>query len=226
MTDQLFSMNKLFILVIVALLPHFVSKAQTEEATTKSGKKVILYQDGTWKYADETVKRPEEKTKEPVKEKKAVITTTGVSADCEAMLEITDDSKTGLRITKTKNMIIVAETGGNNQLGIVVQKNSKGIITLGLRPVGAGECIEEGNKVNIVFTDGSKTELAHDGFANCNGESSVSFGGSFGKKKQFDQLRSKKIKTIKVWTRQGSVQQNLSDENQATLLKLLNCFTL
>ena len=26
---------------------------QTEEATTRSGRKVILYSDGTWKYAEE-----------------------------------------------------------------------------------------------------------------------------------------------------------------------------
>jgi len=219
-------MNRIFILISLALLSYFNLTAQTEEATTKSGKKVILYQDGTWKYAGETVKDAGEPVKDPVKVKKPVTTPPGIPADCEALLETYDDTRSGLRITRTLNMLILSETGSNQQIGISMEKNSKGIILLKLRPVGAGDCIGDGNKVNIVFTDGSKTELAHDGFPNCNGESVISFGGSYGKKKQLEQLKTKKIKSIKVWTQQGSVQEILSNDNQQKLARTFNCFTL
>lgn len=203
-----------------AFLSCLIATGQTEEATTKSGKKVILYPDGKWKYADEVVNQPAD----PVKEKKTVVQTTEVVAtDCDGMLETTDDSRTGLRVTKTKGIMIAEEAGGKGQVGIALQKNSKGIITLYLYPVGAGTCIGEGNKVNIDFTDGSKAELTHDAFANCSGEVAASLGGSFGKKKQLELLRTKKIKRIKVWTQEGSVQQNLSTEIQDKMQKLFNC---
>jgi hypothetical protein len=47
-------MYKIILTVIVLFLIQSVSFGQTEEATTQSGKKVLLYADGTWKYADDT----------------------------------------------------------------------------------------------------------------------------------------------------------------------------
>lgn len=208
------------LLLLFSFLSCLTAAGQTEEATTNSGKKVILYPDGRWKYADEVAG----KSTEPAKEKKPVVqTTTVVATDCDGRLETTEDTRSGLRITKTKNRLFAEENAGGDQIGIAMQKNSKGIITLYLYPVGAGTCIGEGNKVNIEFTDGSKAELVHDAFANCSGELATSFGGSFGKKKQLEALRLKKIKRIKIWTQEGSVQQNLSAEIQDNLQKLFSC---
>lgn len=208
------------LLLMFTFLSCLTAAGQTEEATTKSGKKVILYPDGRWKYADEVA----DKSTEPAKDKKPVVqTTTDAATDCDGRLETTEDSRSGLRITKTKGIMFAAESGSSDQIGIAIQKNSKGIITLYLYPVGAGTCIGEGNKVNIEFTDGSKAELGHDAFANCTGELSTSFGGSFGKKKQLELLKTKKIKKIKVWTQEGSVQQNISAEIQDNLQKLFGC---
>lgn len=216
-------MNRVIIL-LVCLFAGFTAGAQTIEATTATGKKVILSPDGTWKYAGDEKQKPGEKPEEPKKEKKTPTPVTGtMPADCEELLEVTDDTRTGLRITRSKSRMIADETGGKTQLGIAVQKNSKQIITLLLYPIGSGNCIGEGNKVDIEFTDGSKMELSHDGFANCNGESSINFGGNYGKKKQLELLKTKKIKKIKAWTQQGSVQQTLPADIQEKLLKLFNC---
>lgn len=218
-------MRRTYILML-AFFTCFVSAAQTEEATTKSGKKVILYPDGRWKYADDAANKPAEAVKEPVKEKekKTVTQATNIlPTDCDGSLEIIDDNRSGFRITRTKNRMIAENNGDKGQLGISLQKNSKGIITLYLYPVGAGSCIGEGNRVNIEFTDGSKTEFGHDAFANCSGEAAVNFGGSFGKKKQLELLKTKKVKKIKIWTQEGSVQQQLPPDIQENLQKIFIC---
>lgn len=213
-------------ILFIFLCTCLTAAAQPEEATTRSGKKVILYPDGRWKYADEATDKPVQKVKEPIKEKEkkpALQPATITPTDCDDQLEVIDESRTGLRITRSKNRMIVEGGGDKGQIGISLQKNSKGILTLFLYPVGAGSCIGEGNRVNIEFTDGSKTEFGHDAFANCLGESSVNFGGNYGKKKQLELLKSKKIKKIRVWTQEGSVQQQLPAEIRDNLQRLFLC---
>ncbi len=224
--------KKNWFLFLLACLPLF-GIAQSEEATTKSGKKVILYPDGTWKYAEEVktdtrevkeVKlKPEEKKKEKEEVKKTVSPVTTAAPECANEVDMSDDSRTGMRTWRTRNMIIVSEPGGTKEIGLLIQKNSKGILTVFFRPVGAGDCIGEGNKINIVFMDGSKLELTHDNPMNCRGESAANFGGNWGRKKQVEELRSKTIKSIKVWTQQGSVMQTLSAENAEQFRKMFSC---
>ena len=49
-------MQKISLTVLAIIATISVSFGQTEEATTKSGKKVILDSDGTWKYQEEKKK--------------------------------------------------------------------------------------------------------------------------------------------------------------------------
>lgn len=220
-------MYKSILTVIVLLLMQYNSFGQTEEATTQSGKKVILYADGTWKYADDTKpvikKNNEEKKKEPVKKNEPE--TINLSGECAESLETIEDKRTGTRTTRAKNMIIVAEGDSKKEIGVLLQKGPKGVITMIFRPVGAGECIGEGNKINFVFTDNSKLELSNDGLTNCRGEAAANFGGLYGRKKMLEELKTKKIKSIKIWTQQGSVQQNLSVENQEEIMRMINCLS-
>lgn len=199
--------------------------AQTEEATTKSGKKVVLYPDGTWKYAEES-KPKAEKPVEKQQQKTAVIPESKpafVTGNCENIIERIDTKKAGVTELRTRNMIIAADESGNKEINILFQKNTKGIITIFFKPVGAGDCIDEGSKVNIVYEDDSKTEFKHDGFANCNREISAGFGGNFGRKKQLEELSSKKIKTVKVRTQNGTAEIKFSAQNQEEFLKAINC---
>lgn len=222
---------KTLILLLLFFSASTILCAQTQEATTKSGKKVVLYADGTWKYADETkpveqIPASAEKNEKPKKVvKPAEIKTTAVPENCEEFFETIEEKKSGVTTVRTKNMIIVAEENSSKEIDILLSKNSKGIITLTVKPVGAGNCIGDGNKVNIVYEDGSKTELNHDGFPNCNGEITISFGANYGKKKQLEELSSKKIKLIKAWTQKGTVQEIFSVQNQDDFLKAINCLT-
>jgi hypothetical protein len=215
---------KIFVSVIILLLAPFMLRAQTQEATTTNGKKVILFADGTWKYAEEKnehVKTETTKIKEP--ENKKVVTTTDLPANCSELFDISEDPKTGARITKTRNLLIISKDGDSKEIAVLMQKGFKSVITLTLKPVGAGECIAEGSKINLVFMDGSKMDLVNDGFTNCRGEVITNFGGQFGRKKQLAELSTKKIRTIRVWTQAGSVMEELSPSAQDELLKTISC---
>ena len=219
-------MYKSILTIIVLMLMQSISFGQTEEATTRSGKKVILYADGTWKYADDTkqeIKKNEEKKKEP--EKRVEPESSVLPGECAAAFEAIEDQRTGIRTTRTKNLIIIAEANGKKEISVSLQKGAKLVIKMTLRATGAGECVGEGNKINLIFTDNSKLDMANDGLSNCRGESSVNFGGPYGRKKMLEELKTKKIKSIKVWTQQGSVQLNLSVENQEEILRMINCLS-
>jgi hypothetical protein len=226
-------MHKKTILLFLFMATCFFAMAQTQEAVTTSGKKVILYADGTWKYA-EPVKAPGTKT-EPVElkekkkeakkepEKKEIPVAETGTGECGEDIEMIEDRRTGVRTRRVKNLIILSEPNSGKEIAILMQKGAREVITINFRPNGAGNCIAEGNKINIVFTDGSKLDLANDALTNCNGDSKVNFGGPYGRKKIFEELRSKKISSLKVVTQQGSVQLSVNTENADLFRRMFNC---
>ena len=199
-------MKKITLTLIAIIAIITFSFGQTEEATTKSGKKVILNPDGTWKYAEEKKK----------------VTTTDPS-DCSNYIETTEDKMTGRKTTAAKSSIVVSTDGGKKGLGILLMLSEKGTIIMSISAVGAGHCIDEGDKINILFADGSKLELASDGKFNCQGDATVYFGGVFGKKKQLEELKSKKIQTMRVWTSDGFVEKDFTSDNSQEFFQTINC---
>jgi|GEM_PF-1708233 len=215
MLKNIFTVSMLFLL-------HSVF-AQTEEATTNSGRKVILYADGTWKFKDEKaeVKKNTDK-KEPEKKVTDNNNVRSIPIECSDKLELSQD-KNNTVTTRTKSFIVIAGDQSKQEIDISLQKGAKGIVSISFRTGNGADCIGEGNKINIVFTDGSRSDLSNDGPMNCRGEAIASFNGPYGKKKQFQELCDKKIQSIKVWTQTGAVQQSLSQENQEEFSQLLNC---
>ncbi len=65
-----------------------------------------------------------------------------------------------------------------------------------IQAVGAGSCIDEGSKINILFTDGTRLELVSEDDYNCKGKATAYFGDVFGKKTQLAELKTKKIQTM------------------------------
>jgi hypothetical protein len=218
-------LNHLKIFIVLCLLP-VAMMAQTQEATTNSGKKVLLYSNGTWKYAEEL---SNEKVKEKEKEKKnepEKITqpvNANLPADCAERIDVSEDKKSGSVTRKVKNMLIISKEGSSNEVDISMQKGAKGVITVTFRAHGAGDCIGEGNKINLVFSDGSKADLVNDAFSNCRNESVANFGASFGRKKILEELMTKRVNSIRIWTQQGSVTVDLNSENQNELQSMIRC---
>ena len=178
------------------------------QATTEKGKKVILNSDGTWKYAD-TVK---------------TFKTNLDPSDCSNWIKTEEDKVSGHSFTTIKDYLIVSQDGGKKGFGINLMLSGNSII-LSVKAKGASGCIDEGAKMNILFTDGSRMELNTDGKFNCKGDASVYFGGTFGKKKQLNELKEKKIDVMRIWTSDGHVEQKFEDDQAEQFKNALNCLT-
>ncbi len=181
---------------------------QNQNATTESGKKIILFPDGTWKYVEE--KKDTTKTN---------------SADCSNWTETKTDKVSGNTSTSAKNTLVVSTNGGKSGFGIFMMQSSKGALILVIQAVGASSCIDKGAKINILFDDGSRLELQNDADFNCKGKTTVYFGDVFGKKKELGEFKTKKIATMRVWTRDSFVEQDFTQENKNDFFNIINCLT-
>lgn len=99
-----------------------------------------------------------------------------------------------------------------------MMNGSSGGLILVIQAVGAGSCIDEGAKINILFDDGSRLELSSNGDFNCKGKATVYFGGSFGKRKELNELKTKKISTMRVWTSDSYVEKDFAQDNKDEFL--------
>ena len=197
-------MKKTILTLMVLVVSTFSLLAQTE-ATTKNGKKVILNDDGTWKY-DTTI----------------VVEET-VNLECSELISTETDKMTGKSSTAAKNTLIVSDDGGKNGFGIFLMNSSSGSIIFSIQAVGAGGCIDDDNKMNILFRDGTRLELVNNGKFNCKSKFTLYFGGSFGKKKQLEMLRTKEIETMRIWTSKSYVEKNFTSEQSKQLMKTVDC---
>lgn len=179
---------------------------QSQEATTTDGKKVILNSDGTWKFVD--VKKS---------------TVKPGSSDCSNWIETRTDKVSGNTSTSAKSNIIVSTDGGKKGFGVFMMRGSKGGLILLITAVGAGSCIDEGAKINILFDDGSRLELSSQGDFNCKGKATVYFGDVFGKYSELEQLKTKKIQTMRVWTNDSYVEKDFTKDNQEDFYNTINC---
>jgi len=168
-------MKKIAFLILVLIAQVSIGQIK---ATTEDGKKVILSDDGTWKYEETGT---ETKVENPIE-----------NGNCDEYTMTTVDKVTGKSSVSSKGTIIVSKDGGKKGFGIIVLKSGKSVI-LSIQAVGAGSCIDDDNKMNILFRDGTRLELRNDGKFNCKGNYTQYFGGSFGKKKQLEMLKTKEV---------------------------------
>ena len=199
-------MRKAF-LSLLLLVSCFAVFAQSEEATTKSGKKVILNPDGTWKQAE-------------------IIVTESKASDSECskyIEEIIDNEKViGKNTFSAKNKVVISNDNGQTGFGIFLTKVSGKTLVMQIH-VGSGACINENGKIDILLVDGSKLALRNIGRLDCKGMASVYFGGSFGKTDQLEELGLKKIKSMKVWTTRGFVEVDFTQQNADDFFNTINC---
>jgi len=51
------------------------------------------------------------------------------------------------------------------------------------------------------------------------------FWGVLEKEKQLEELKTKKIQTMRVWTRDGYVEEDFTKDNQEEFYNVINCLT-
>ena len=178
-------------------------------AITEDGKKVLLSDDGTWEYANGDTSEDPAAAEMP--------------SECTHWLESEEDKMTGKTTVSSREVLIVGDEDQSEGLGIYMLQGSRDSIVLVLGVMGAGNCVDKGDKVNILFRDGSRMELASETDFNCDGRSVVYFGGIFGKKAKLRTLSQKQISTMRVWTSKSYVQRDFTTDHSEQFLRTLVC---
>ncbi len=196
-------MNKFILSILILTITSFSVFAQTE-ATTNDGKKVILNEDGTWKYSEVTIAE------------------TKLSLECSDLISTKTDKMTGKSSTSSTETLIISDDGGKNGFGIYFMDLS-GTIVFSIQAVGAGSCIDDDNKMNVLFRDGTRLELINNAKFNCDAKFTLYFGGSFGKKKELEIFRTKEIETMRIWTSKSYVEKDFSSDQSKQFMKTIDC---
>jgi hypothetical protein len=202
-------MKKITTTLLMVLITTTIAFGQTHKAMTENGKKVILNSDGTWKYAD-TVK---------------IAQTNLDPSDCSNWIKTEEDKVSGKSYTNMKEYLVISNDGGKNGFRINLMLFGSNTIIFSINAAGASGCIDKGAIINILFTDGTRMELASDGEFNCKNNVTVYFGGLFGKKKELNELIGKKIDIMRVRTRDSYVEQKFEDDQAEQLKNALNCLS-
>lgn len=203
------------IILTISILTLTISSGFSQTpATTEDGEKVILNKDGTWKYA--------EKEKEKVEQ----VAPPKSRNDCGAYIKTEVDKVTGDTIIQSKEplLILSVKDGVRAGLGIGLIKSSGWtLLTIGV--VGVAACIDDDDKMNVLFRDGTRLELINGGKFNCDGAHTQVFGGTLEQKENLEMFRTKEIETIRVWTSRGYREENFTPKQSKELMNVVDCLS-
>jgi len=143
---------------------------------------------------------------------------------CKNWITSKQDSLSGIVTLAARDLINVSNDGGKTKLSIYCFLNSsRKVIVFSVQAVGAGKCVDKGDKITILFQDGQQLDLANTNDFNCDGSSTIYFGGSLGRQSELNFLATKKIKTMRVWTRDDYLQKDFPDKEATAVLETVKC---
>jgi hypothetical protein len=148
------------------------------------------------------------------------------SQACSTWTTIKIDSATSKKTLTAKEEVIVSDDNGKTGLSIYSFLNTNGkVIIISIQAMGAGKCVDKGDKINILFDDGEILDLANTNDFNCDGSSTLYFGGGLGRRNELKILASKRIKTMRVWTRDDYMQKTFSSAQAIAFAETLKCLS-
>lgn len=189
--------------LMLTMLTMMSAGAETP-ATTQDGRTVVLHDDHTWSEVSSVT---------PVEPRGP--------KSCEDLVETQVDKMTGNRTTMGKTPIIVSDDGKTGVISMVFTTSTS--LIWSLRAIGASKCVDDDNKANLLFLDGSRLELENDGKFNCDESLVIYFGGPFGKRNEQAILAQRELDTIRVWTHGGFVERAFTPEQRADLRQTFAC---
>lgn len=148
-----------------------------------------------------------------------------ISPDCQASIVMESDKMTGKSNISAKDPISISEDGGST--GIILYpflSSDQKYVLFVASGVGPGfRCVDKGDKMYVLFRDGSRLQLESEGKFNCKGNFTTYFGNVFGKKKVLDELATKEIEAIRISSSGGSIERNLTPEQSKGFAKQMSC---
>lgn len=148
------------------------------------------------------------------------------SLKCESLITETNDKVSGNKFINSTKKILISKDKKNGIAIMIMSPASgetKGAMIIVIDVLGSSPCISEEQKMNVLFRDGTRLELKN-GNTNCSGRFNVYFGGDFKLSPKYKELSTKEIETIRVWTTNGAIQEDLSNSDSKKLMKTFRCF--
>jgi len=211
---------QVFATLVLVCCIFLESNAQIK-ATTADGKKVILNSDGTWKYDLKTDSlsrtQPDTAMVKPPPAKPPL------NLDCSVLVSFQRELAGDKYVGVSKKMIVSEDSKTGFTISFVKSKNGPLIWTTDIL---GGQCVNEENKMTIVFTDGMRLLLGNDGKSNCEGTFTLYFGTTYGKEASLELFKTKEIAAIRVFTAKSYVESNFSEENALKFKASLNCIII
>ena len=156
-----------------------------------------------------------------------VLSSRGFGQDCSKLVTAVTDKVAGKPMLSTPEDILVSDD--DQKTGFAIQVSLPGdarTIAWTITAKGAGSCVDPGDDIRIVFTDQSRLVLKNAARRNCEQRATVFFGG---RRHQYpdalEQLRSKKITSLTVITRDGLVQNDFTEDEASTLMQTFDCLS-
>lgn len=198
-------MKKSIMLFLTIMITGFVFAQQT--AKLEDGRVVLLNDDGTWEYKQDSPSTPTVKI---------------ASSECEKLIQTSVDRMTGTETTKFKKPMTFLKSS-NEWLTVDVNK-IKSDYGLVMMVTSKNNCVTAGDKIFILYRDGTRAEFENVNEFNCDGMVIVFFFGGEPSEKLAD-LGNKEIEAIRVITSNSFVEVKLKNKQSKKIMESINCIT-
>ena len=105
--------------------------------------------------------------------------------------------------------------------------SSKSSILFNIKVDGSDICFDSDSRILISFRDGSRTEISHESYDNCDGETVVFLGRIFGEKafQDLNELKYKEVESIRIWMKNSLKEVTLSRVQSQQLMFTIDCLS-
>lgn len=151
-----------------------------------------------------------------------VVSSVAQTTYCDQNLVTEIDTLSDELMVHARQNIIVSADGGKTGFAVYGAYIHE-TVGLTIHSVGAGACVKEGDRVQFIFTDSAKLEVANMAKFNCQAESSIYFNTALNNMDQLLLLSEKQIVKITVWTKGKFLTRNVNDQTSAEIRELFSC---
>ena len=144
------------------------------------------------------------------------------SYSCEELIETTYDKMTKTELVCSRSPITLTADGIAGIAVALIKSINEGII-VGFKVVGAHDCIDFGNEAIFLFRDGSILKAKNMAEFNCYNNFAIYLGGQYGNLPLLEALGSKEIESLRVYTTNGNVEQELLPHDSKRIMASVNC---
>ncbi len=148
---------------------------------------------------------------------------TAAHAQCDNHLTYTTDEFTGKGSWTNKQDFLISPDGKNGMGTYLIMSDNKDKTLIWVIASTEVGCVDEGAKVELVFTDQTRMTLYGNGKFNCQGKATVYFGSVFGKKNEMTKIATTPIEMIRVHGSRSLHSEKFDTQMGIDFMNAFNC---